>query len=139
MAPSNSLLIRAFSYQLIITTLIKCTNLNRYIFSSMHSNEKVYLFKSAHFNWKSATSPWLILQLTDLSIPENPVSDSAWHLRIAHAHCSVGGCRSRRMDLMGDAFVWGKHCLVCYELWKGLVITKNVLTLFQFIHAIDFC
>ena len=30
-------------------TKIKCADLNRYTFSSMFSNEKVYLFKSAHF------------------------------------------------------------------------------------------
>ena len=34
-------------YDLI--SYIKCDDLNRYTFSSMLSNEKVYLFKSAHF------------------------------------------------------------------------------------------
>ena len=28
---------------------VKCADLNRYTFSSMFNNEKVYLFKSAHF------------------------------------------------------------------------------------------
>ena len=32
---------------------LKFADLNRYTFSSMFSNEKVYLFKSAHFNkWR---------------------------------------------------------------------------------------
>ena len=30
--------------------ILKCADLNRYTFSSILSNEKVYLFKSAHFN-----------------------------------------------------------------------------------------
>ena len=32
---------------------IKCADLNRYTFSSMFSNEKVYLLKSAHFKYLS--------------------------------------------------------------------------------------
>ena len=41
---------------------IKCTDLNRYTFSSMFSNEKVYLFKSAHFN----AFPWFQFDLMNV-------------------------------------------------------------------------